>query len=78
MRAPSCAEKAKGSHLPFLIFHGKDDKFVPTECSVRIAKEIGENARLVLVENARHAESVYYNRELYLRELLNFLSNFMN
>ena len=77
MRAPSCAEKAKGSHLPFLIFHGKDDKFVPTECSVRIAKEIGENARLVLVENARHAEAVYYAPEVYKSELIGFLQKYM-
>lgn len=78
MHAPSCVEKAKASRLPFLIFHGKDDKFVPTKCSERIAEELGEQARLVLVENARHAESVYYSPELYKAELLGFLQKYMN
>ena len=77
MNAPSCAEKAKKSSLPFLLFHGKEDKFVPTDCSIRIASEIGDNAKLVLVDKARHAESIYYNKELYVRELLEFLAKYM-
>ena len=71
--SPSCAEQAKKSHLPFLLFHGKKDEFVPTDCSIRIANEIGENARLVLFDDAEHAEAIYYNRELYKKELLEFL-----
>ena len=78
MKAPSCAEKAKKSSLPFLLFHGKEDKFVPTNCSIRLAEEIGESARLVLVDEARHAESIYYNKELYVRELLEFLEKYMH
>lgn len=78
MHAPSCAEKAKKSKLPFLVFHGKEDKFVPTECSEKIANELGEQARLVLVDGARHAESVYYAPELYKAELLGFLEKYMS
>ena len=78
MDAPSCAEKAKRSSLPFLLFHGKEDKFVPTSCSIRLAEEIGDNAKLVLVDKAKHAESIYYNKELYVRELLEFLAKYMH
>ena len=77
MHAPSCAERAKASHLPILILHGKEDKFVPTECSIRLAKELGEQAKLVLFDKARHAEAIYYDRELYKKELLAFLEKYM-
>lgn len=77
MDAPSCAEQAKKSHLPFLIFHGKKDEFVPTNCSVRLAEELGDKAHLVLFDDAAHAEAIFYNKELYKKELLEFLSKYM-
>ena len=77
MDAPSCAEQAKKSSLPFLIFHGKEDKYVPTECSVHISNEIGKEAHLVLFDEAQHAEAIYYNAELYKTELLSFLEKYM-
>ena len=75
--SPSCAEQAKKSHLPFLLFHGKKDEFVPTDCSIRISNELGNKARLVLFDEAQHAEAVYYNSELYQTELFNFLEKYM-
>ena len=75
--SPSCAEQAKKSHLPFLLFHGKKDEFVPTDCSVRLAEELGDKARLVLFDDAAHAEAIFYNKELYKKELLEFLSKYM-
>jgi pimeloyl-ACP methyl ester carboxylesterase len=77
MDAPSCAEQAKKSHLPFLLLHGKKDEFVPTNCSVRLAEELGDKARLVLFDDAAHAEAIFYNKELYKKELLEFLSKYM-
>ena len=77
MDAPSCAEQAKKSHLPFLIFHGKNDEFVPTNCSVRLAEKLGDKAHLVLFDDAAHAEAIFYNKELYKKELLDFLSKYM-
>lgn len=77
MRSPSCADYAKNSELPFLIFHGKEDKFVPTECSVRLAEELGDKAKLVLFDEAQHAEAIYYDKELYKNELLGFLAKYM-
>ena len=77
MRAPSCADRAKNAKLPFLIFHGKEDKFVPTECSVKLANELGDKAKLVLFDEAQHAEAIYYNKELYKKELLDFLAKHM-
>lgn len=77
MRAPSASERVKDSHLPILIFHGKDDKFVPTQCSVDIANSAKDRTRLVLIDNAEHAEAVYYNYELYKKELIEFLDTNM-
>ena len=77
MNAPSCSEQAQKSHLPFLLLHGKKDEFVPTSCSVRLAEEIGDNARLVLFDEAQHAEAIFYNKELYKKELLEFLEKYM-
>ena len=77
MLSPSCADYAKKSELPFLIFHGKEDKFVPTECSVRLSEALGDKARLVLFDEAQHAEAIYYDKELYKNELLGFLAKYM-
>lgn len=77
MHAPSSSERAKESHLPILIFHGKEDKFVPPQCSIDIASNVGERAKLVLIDNAQHAEAVYYDTELYKKELLGFLETQM-
>ncbi len=77
MRSPSASERVKESHLPLLIFHGKEDKFVPTQCSIDIANSAKDRAKLVLVDNAEHAEAVYYNYELYKKELIEFLETHM-
>lgn len=78
MRSPSASERAKSSHLPMLIFHGKEDKFVPTQHSIDIANAVGERARLVLFDKAEHAEAVYYGYDLYKKELTEFLNTYMN
>ena len=78
MNSPTCVDKAKDSNLPILILHGKEDKFVPTECSVRLARELGDRVRLVLFDNAKHAESIYYGKELYEAEVLGFLEKYMH
>ncbi len=75
MRSPGSAEMAKKSHLPTLIFHGKEDKFVPTQHSIDIANEIGARTKLVLFDNAEHAEAVYYGYDLYKKELIEFLDS---
>lgn len=77
MHAPSCVDMASKSALPILMFHGKKDKFVPTSCSVRIANELGDRVKLVLIDEAQHAESIYYEKELYKKELITFLTNHM-
>ena len=77
MHAPSCVDMAKKSSLPILMFHGKEDKYVPTSCSVRIANELGDRAKLILIDGAQHAESVYYQKELYKKELISFLTKYM-
>ena len=77
MHAPTASERVKESHLPILLFHGKEDKFVPTQCSIDIANSAKDRARLVLVEKAAHAESIYYDPTLYKTELLDFLETHM-
>lgn len=77
MHAPSCVDMASKSALPILMFHGKKDKFVPTSCSVKIANELGDRVKLVLIDEAQHAESIYYEKELYKKELISFLTKYM-
>jgi alpha-beta hydrolase superfamily lysophospholipase len=77
MHSPTAAERAKESHLPILIFHGKEDKFVPTQCSINIANAVGDRAKLILIDDAAHAECVYYATDLYKKELIEFLNSNM-
>lgn len=40
--------------VPVLVLCGTDDHAIPSEGSMKLARNIGDNARLVLVEDAGH------------------------
>ena len=70
------SEKAiKKSRLPFLIIHGSEDSFVPTEMSRSIYKARTENTRLVIVDGAAHVRSHLVNEQLYIAEIVKFIEN---
>lgn len=57
--------------LPVLLFHGKEDRFVPHKMSEAIVKN-AKNGRLVLVDGAGHGLSYYLARERYEQEVMDF------
>ena len=77
LSAPSSAELYERSHLPALLIHGDGDDYVPIGHSKEIVDLPRENARLVTVHNATHANAIYYNEEKYTSELLSFLGEKM-
>lgn len=77
LRETSSADSAAASHLPILIFHGDNDTFVLSEHSKKVHKKASLNTKLVLIPDADHAQAIFFDEELYKKELLDFLSEHM-
>ncbi len=59
--------------IPVLLIHGKADRFVPCEMSVRNQTAARGNCTLLLVEGARHAKSFETDPERYLAAVKKFI-----
>ncbi len=73
----STVDAVKKAPCPILFIHGKEDLFVPTEMSVRNYESCTGEKRLLLVENAGHAASLYENTELYENTVTEFLDTYL-
>jgi fermentation-respiration switch protein FrsA (DUF1100 family) len=69
----STLEALRDNHVPVLLIHGKEDKFVPTWMSEENYEACHPKKRLLMVENAGHGSSIFENRELYERTEREFL-----
>jgi alpha-beta hydrolase superfamily lysophospholipase len=73
-------EASLKSRIPILYIHGKEDTFVPTWMSVRMAeqrKKAGIDAtELALFDNASHAVSLLSDRERWFREAFGFIEKY--
>ncbi len=65
----------KNSKYPILFIHGKEDYFVPTRMSLENEKVCSSKHKLVLFDNAKHAQSYINNPELYEKEFSEFIND---
>lgn len=72
----SAIEAVKNTNIPIIIFHGKDDGFVPYEMGKRIFEACAsENKRMMSVDGAGHATSYFKQMDLYVKTLNDFLDS---
>ena len=76
-RECSVEESIKESSLPTLLIHGEEDRFVPTEMSVRAANSAPDHTELLLVPGARHGQAILFATEEYQKRVLDFLKKTM-
>ena len=69
----SSAEEVKDTKIPILLIHGKEDRFVPPSMSEKIYNNCVSEKKLLIVPNAKHAESYYVAKEKYEESILNFI-----
>lgn len=74
----STVQALKNTDIPFLFIHGGDDRFVPTEMSVKSFDSCASKKRLVIVPGAKHARSCRVAPELYRAELCSFFEKYDN
>lgn len=74
----STLDAVKKAPCPILFIHGKEDKFVPTDMTLKNYEACTGEKRLLLVENAGHAASLYENKELYEDTVTEFLNAYLN
>lgn len=70
----SSAEEVKETKIPILLIHGKEDRFVPPSMSEKIYNNCVSEKKLLIVPNAKHAESYYVAKEKYEENVLNFIT----
>ena len=75
LREASATKAARISGLPILIIHGKNDEFVRISHSQRIA--VSDNVQLIEIDKADHTEAIYYEEQLYMTQMLEFLNKNM-
>lgn len=63
---------------PMLFIHGTEDMFVPARMSVENHMLCKSEKKLLLIENAGHAASLYENEELYKSTVTEFLSEHLH
>ncbi|MDD4124874.1 MAG: alpha/beta hydrolase [Eubacteriales bacterium] len=73
LQSPPVYEAIKNNSLPVLFIHGKADKFVPPEMSVRCYNEAECEKNILLIEGAAHAESAAEDTDRYLNAVFAFL-----
>lgn len=76
-RDASALEAMKRNKIPMLFFHGKNDNFVPLRMGVENYEACQAEKKMVIIENARHAESYINGTELFEAELKLFLLSHM-
>lgn len=69
----SALKAVKNSNIPMLIFHGKDDYFVPCKMSERILEEGKDHITLVTIPGAGHGLSYLVDPDLYEYSIKKFL-----
>ena len=65
------------SKVPMLFVHGNDDDFVPTYMGTELYELCGNSKEQLLVEGAKHAESVVVNPEAYYSKLDSFIEEYL-
>ena len=77
LKSAAPLEAVKKNKIPTIFIHGEKDFIVPTE----MGKELYENAiaekKLVLFENASHANNALTDFELYEKEVVAFISKYV-
>ncbi len=68
----------KDKDIPVMFIHGSEDNFVPTYMSEEMFIVKRGYKKLLIVEGAAHANAYSINKELYEKEVNNFINEILN
>jgi fermentation-respiration switch protein FrsA (DUF1100 family) len=68
----------KNKDIPIMFIHGAEDNFVPTYMSKEMYSVKQGYKKLLIVEGAAHANALFTNKELYEKEVNNFIKEVLN
>ena len=66
-------ESLQGDHTPILFIHGAKDNFILPEHSEAMHRAAPDHSEVCLIPNAKHAESVLVEPELYREQVTEFV-----
>lgn len=69
----SAVEMVKKSETPILFIHGSEDDIVPVDMVFTLYRAANCEKRLLIIEDAGHAMSVYREPERYWKEIFEFI-----
>lgn len=74
----SAEEAMKHNTIPALFFHGRNDNFVPLQMGIRNYEACKSEKKMIITDNARHAESYINGTDNFQLELESFLLSHTN
>lgn len=74
----SALEQVKKSKTPTLFIHGNQDHFVPTHMALELYNACQAEKKLLIVNDAAHAESYHKEKELVENNIKTFLEKYVN
>ena len=73
IKAVSPLKTVRESEIPIMFIHGSEDRFVPTQMSKDLYAIKKGKKKLLIVEGASHANSYWTNKNLYEKEVWDFI-----
>ncbi len=74
----SACEQVKKATVPILYIHGNEDTFVPAEMAIELYENTKSEAKLWLVNEAKHVEAFAVEKDEYVERLNQFLNDHLD
>jgi len=73
IKAVSPLKTVRDTNIPIMFIHGSEDRFVPTQMSKDLYEVKTGKKKLLIIEGASHANSYWTNKNLYEKEMWDFI-----
>ena len=68
-------EQVQTAKVPILFIHGDADELIPVDMARQLFDACSAEKKLLIVENAAHAKSMYEATELYFKTVFDFIND---
>ncbi|HEY5560314.1 MAG TPA: alpha/beta hydrolase [Clostridiaceae bacterium] len=73
----SALKQVKKASVPILFIHGDADTFVPTKMVYELYEACMSEKKLLIIPKAGHAAAYYVEKEIYEKEVMNFVNKYV-
>ena len=67
-------DAVKDAKVPMIFYHGVNDEIVDVDFCKQLYEACGSKKKMVIDENANHAETIAYQKQNYINNILDFFN----